>query len=83
MSSSVTLFSDSKRLSSNDKPVIFIGPFGISSNVNLNCATSSPAIYNDNSEHSYNKLQDVMCQNGLTGYSRPNLEYNNNIVNKL
>jgi len=49
ISSSTTVFSDSYRLSSNVRPVIFIGPFGISSTVYLNCATNSPA------KHHYNE----------------------------
>ena len=48
ISSSTTVFSDSYRLSSNVRPVIFIGPFGISSTVNLNCATNSPATHHHN-----------------------------------
>ena len=43
-SSSSIEFSLSNIESSSGKPVIFIGPFGITSSVYLNCATNSPAI---------------------------------------
>ncbi len=36
--------SDSYRSDSNGRPVILIGPLGIKSTVNLNCATNSPEI---------------------------------------